>query len=192
MRSNQIVVPFLFFLLLLGCSNYDDYLYEVIDLEATNSDNASNGTINILSDSIPMKSYLIRLQFTMEYKGETGNKSDKYESGYRNEYEINSFNVYSLEQFDALHPAGASLNEYFLVRQRYYYDSESTIQSMIDKNEIGGGIGYREELEGTWTTNRQALILMQPPSAAGKYSFVIDIEQSNNTQLIDTVTITLY
>lgn len=196
MKSYTIFFLTSLFLLLLSCSKYSDYLYEVIDVKTDNADNTGNEPISLAIDSISKNAYAIQLEYTMTYKGTNGNHDVEYESSFKNEYSVSAFNVYSLENFDANHPAGTSLNEYFLVSQGSpygQYNSSNTITSIIGTGNIGSG--KLEENGGpsfsNWTS-KQFLILMQPPTNSGSYSFVVEITQTNNTTISDTTTIILY
>ena len=190
-------IPFfllLCLLSLLSCSKYDDYLYEVIGLKANNANNPGEEPVAVSTDSIAARSYAIQLEFTMVYKGEGGDHIVGGESGYSNQYSLTSFNVYCLNSFDGQHPQGTSLNEYFLVSNKGNYSSNSTISSLIGKNTLGSGY-YSDGAvvnDDPWISSDEYLILMKQPDTMGTYSFVIDIEQSNNKKMTDTVTVKLY
>lgn len=188
---NRCIVTLLPLLLLFSCREYADSLYEVVDMDANNADNTNEPPILVTSDSVAKKSYAIHLEYTMLYRGvENDEVTNPNENDFRNINTTTSFNVYSLNTFDSIHPAGSSLNDYFLVSSGSPYGSTNTISSIIIKNQIGKG-EYSGDVLDTWKSD-QYLILMQPPTLNGTYSFVVDIKQSNNNSLIDTVTVRLY
>lgn len=181
----------IFILLFTGCTTYDAYLYEVIDMKAANADNAGELTVATDADSISKKAYAIQLEYTMQFAGESGEDVDPHESGYQNKYNVTSFNVYCLDTFDMQHLPGTSINNYFLVSRGGSYTANNTIEQLVHNGTIGIGRGYSGNIIDTWTST-QYLILMQPPVNNGNYRFVIDIEQSNNTHMIDTIATHLY
>lgn len=180
---------------MLSCSKYDNYLYEVIDVKLGNADNSGEEAVLSTLDSLQKKSYSIQLEYTMKLTGEDGDHIVEGESGYANEYKVSTFNIYSLDSFDINHPAGTSLNDYFLFSRggvNDEYKSSNTISSIVGTGNIGGGNynGGGPNVD-SWNSE-QYLILMQPPINNGNYTFIVEITQSNNTILSDTTTIKLY
>ncbi|MEO8149709.1 MAG: DUF5034 domain-containing protein [Bacteroidia bacterium] len=177
-------------LMLAGCSRYDDYIYEVVKMNSSNSDNSGNKPIDALTDSVSKKAFAIKLELTMELR-ESGKNTDSYESNYANEDRLISLNVYSLTNFDTTHQAGISLNDYFLVSSGGTYTTGSTIQRQVENGTIGEGRGSQGSIQDSWTSN-EYLILMSEPQTTGNYSFVVEIGMSDGRHLIDTTAVILY
>ena len=194
MTFKKIITIILSFFFLISCKKYDNYLYEVVNIELNNADNSGEEAEVSTSDSIPKESYSIQIEYTMNKTGVDGDYIIDRESGFRNEHQVSSFNIYALENFDTSHPLGESLNDYFLFSNGAYqkYYTTSTIESIEEGNKIGSGNFNGVNPNADSWKSKQYLILMQPPQNNGTYSFVVEIVQSNNNVLIDTITVNLY
>jgi hypothetical protein len=189
MSFNKIITIIFVFFLLVSCKKeYDNYLYETVSINLSNADNSGENVVLTNIDSIPKESYAINVEYTMNQTGVDGDYIINGESNFKNEYQVSSFNIYALENFDTNHPSGESLNDYFLFSSGAAYYTTNTIESI---NNVGSGNFNGEWGVETWKSS-QYLILMRPPLNNGIYSFVVEIVQSNNSVLIDTITTKLY
>jgi hypothetical protein len=171
-------------MLIIGCTNFDDYVYEVVAMKASNADNSGELPIDATADSVPAKAYAIKLMFTMEARGGTGDELDEHESGHVNQDRLASINVYALRDFDSTHAAGISLNDYIIA------SPGGTISQKIQNGNVGSG-SYQNTAATSWTSV-EYFKMMHQPQMMGNYSFVIDIGMSDGRHLIDTTTVQLY
>ncbi|MDI1233263.1 MAG: DUF5034 domain-containing protein [bacterium] len=178
----HIIQITLLMLIFCSCRKYTPSVYEVVGIELGNCDNSDIRPIEVITDSVPMKAYAIKITLTQEMRKKSNDPES--ESGTINEDRLNSFNIFSLNNFDSSHPARASLNTYFLTA----LGASATIESLVSKGEIGGGIRHNND---AWTTE-EFLYLMTPPSAAGNQSFVVNIGLSDGRNLSDTIKVKLY
>ncbi len=195
MKIEKIVTIIIVFSF-LSCRKHAPYLYEVIDLKLSNTDNSGEEVVSLSNDSILSTSYAIELEYIMKFKGAEGNSATPSESQYKNVNKLKSFNIYSLNDFNIDHSAGTSLNEYFLISKGSlygWYKSSNTINSIIGTRDFGGGSynDYGGQVDSIWSV-KNYLILMETPTNKGNHTFIIDIIQSNNNLISDTTTIKFY
>ncbi|HEY6160562.1 MAG TPA: hypothetical protein VI112_05045, partial [Bacteroidia bacterium] len=94
-----------------------------------------------------------------------------------------SFTVSALQRFDSTHPAGTSLNEYFLAGSgTSVYTLASSSSSLFS---------FPGKGKTSWQYD-QYVVLMQPPDSAGTYQFVVDAVFYPAHRLRDTLTVDLY
>jgi hypothetical protein len=165
-----------------SCRKYAPSVYEVVGMRLSNCDNTGARPIDATTDSVPMNAYAIKITLDQEMR----KKSDdpESESGSNNEDKLTSFELISLNDFDATHPAGTSLNAYFLSG----LGASATIESLVSKGQIGSG-SYNNS--NAWTSEKY-LFLMTPPSTAAYQSFVLTMGFSDGRHLSDTVKVRLY
>ena len=184
MKLFKASVVYIIILIFYGCTDYDNYIYEVTQLQTSNADNSAEMPVDVLSDSVPAKAYAVKLQYTMVLKGSTGDKLDTHESSYINEDHIQTFNIFSLSDFDSVHDAGISLNDYFL------FSPGGTINNKITNGNVGAGRSQGNDAT-TWTSNEYLMLMVSPP-VSGSYQFVIDIGMNDGRHLVDTTSVILY
>jgi hypothetical protein len=162
------------------------YLYEAVSFELGNAKNNGGTLQKTISNRIDKNIYAIHIEYFNKFKGDSGNNADPYESAYKNQYKTETFDVYSLDSFNTI-PPGTSLNDNFKVDKEYY--NPRTISDIVNSNLVGDS-----DFQGDQTTwySDQYLVFNISPTDTGFYRFVLLIEQSNGSRLIDTVSVTLY
>lgn len=184
-RQMKKVIPFLFAFWLCACSKHIPSVYEVVGMSLGNANNAGEEPADATTASVPKQAYAIKMTLSETMLKKT--EGDAEENGFINDDRLTSLNIFSLNNFDAAHPAGASLNAYFLTG----LSSSATIDAFISKGQIGAGKYENGSYTDNWSTN-QYLYLMTPPASAGSQSFVVKIELSDGRSMSDTVNINLY
>ena len=186
---NRILVFFSLWLLITGCRPHKPYKYVIVGVELFNEDNSGTAPVDVTSNGIPAKAYAMRLEFTSELLNTGDYHND--ESYYSLQNPVKSFNVTSLSDFDNSHPAGTSLNNYFLYGQNTYKISvQDSIPYHVVRQSIGSGGSQWAQRSNTWKTSDH-LLLMQPPVYYGNRSFVIDMIMKDYTRFTDTITVNL-
>lgn len=178
------VAVYMILLAISGCTKFDDYVYEVTALQTTNADNSGEQPVDATTDSVPAKAYAIKLTFTMEPRGGTGDELDEHESRHLNQDRLASINVYALSDFDSTHAAGVSLNDYIIS------SPGGTIPEKIQNGNVGSG-GSSNVGASSWTETEYFKIMYQP-LVMGHYSFVVDIGMNDGRHLTDTTSVQLY
>jgi len=175
-----------------GCSKHAPYSYKITALELYNVDNSGISPVDASTPDIVAKAYAIRLEYTDMLSGSTAG-TEPYESGYLLTNKVTSFVVWSLTGFDASHPAGVSLNDYFLYGIRTTaVRSGDTIEDDLNLGYIAPGYRSDTPAEGQPWKSSDYLVLMQPPANPGPRSFVINIGFADNTHITDTISVTLH
>lgn len=178
----------LFVWLVPGCSKHAPWYYSITDLHIYNEDNSGADPVDASTADIPAKAYAIRLEFTNQLYDSLSGHDD--ESSYYVLNGVKSFRITSLTDFDNLHPAGSSLNDYFLLGTQ---SAHVTVKDSLATHV--GYIGVRNITQyGTppdsWTVNNY-LVLMKPPAFLGNRSFVIHLGFADNTNWTDTIHVNL-
>jgi hypothetical protein len=162
---------------LLCCTSckQDVIAYTTTGIYLENYDNCGD-FIRPSSDSIGDSCYVIRVNYESdqtEFNGVNDNNT------YQPQNLPTSIFIYALQQFDSLHPAGSSLNEYFIAGP----GSESTAEDIIT--------GFPETQDFYPTHDPDDLWLMQSPATTGTYSFVIRMGFNDGVVASDTTTVIL-
>lgn len=82
--------------------------------------------------------------------------------------------IYSLQQFDTLHPAGTLLNEYFIAGPGIHSTAEDVVT----------GFPYTQDYYPTHDPDD--LWLMKAPTNQGAYNFIVEMAFDNGALLRDT------
>jgi hypothetical protein len=120
--------------------------------------------------------YVIRVNYTSDQTSFNGvNDNDRYNPANH----PTSVLIYSLQAFNAQHPAGSSLNEYFIAGPKLHASAEDIVTGFADTEDF-----YP-------THDPDELWLMQPPEWNGSYSFVLRMEFNDGVVVSDTTTVNL-
>jgi hypothetical protein len=187
MLSSQLLNKIKFFLSVFcfcACSKHIPAEFEVVSMNLSSSNNTGETPYDANNDSIPKKAYVIKMTLDEEMRKKRG--GDAQDNGSINEDQLTSLNISSLSNFDGTHPAGSSLNSYFLTG----LNSSSTISEFISKGMIGKGKYDGGNYLESWSSE-QYLYLMTPPST-GSQTFVVEVGFSDGRYLKDSVRVKLY
>lgn len=120
--------------------------------------------------------YVIRVNYQSDQTAFNGvNDNNTYEPGNL----PTSIAIYSLQQFDSLHPAGSSLNSYFIAGPGI----ESAAQDIVTD--------FAETQDFYPTHDPDDLWLMKSPATNGVYSFVVRLDFNDGVVVSDTTTVNL-
>jgi hypothetical protein len=120
--------------------------------------------------------YVIRMNYQSDQTAFNGvNDNNTYEPGNL----PTSIVIYSLQQFDSLHPAGSSLNSYFIAGPGI----GSTAQDIVND--------FAETQDFYPTHDPDDLWLMKSPATNGVYSFVVRLDFNDGVVVSDTTTVNL-
>lgn len=185
----KYIKKFLFAIILFflfSCSKHIPAVYEVVGMSLSNSDNTGQTPIDAVVDSVPKYAYAIKMTLNEEMRIKT--EGDATENGFTNEDKLTLLNIYSIDDFDSLHLAGASLNPYFLTNLY----SSATIDAFVSAGNIGYG-KYSDSYNyiDSWSTE-QYFYLMHAPVSSNNQSFVIEVGLSDGRFFKDTVNVKLY
>jgi Domain of unknown function (DUF5034) len=169
-----------------SCSKSIPSTFEVVGMSLSNSNNSDQIPFDATTDSVPKNAYAIKLTLNEVMRMQTEG-GDPLDNGFINEDRLISFQINSLNNFDATHPTGSSLNAYFLTQ----LSSSATIEAYVSKGNIGSGKYDGFNYMDNWST-QQYLYLMTPPGSAGNQSFIVEIGFSDGRTLSDTVNVILY
>jgi hypothetical protein len=186
----RVLIFFSLYLLITGCRPHKPYKFVIAGVDLYNEDNSGTAPVEVTPSDIPAKAYAMRLEFTNVLLNPDEYHND--ESYYSLQNPVKFFNVTSLSDFDNSHPAGSSLNSYFLYGAHSYKVSvQDSIPYHLKQTNIGRGVfRHASRPADTWKTN-DYLLLMQPPAYFGTRSFVINMLMKDNTSLTDTITVNL-
>jgi hypothetical protein len=185
MKNTLKIILFISVFCFCACSKHSPSVYEVVGMSLGNSNNTGEDPVDATTDSVPKQAYAIKI--TLNEVMRIKKEGDAQENGFINEDKLTSLNIFSLNNFDGTHPAGASLNSYFLTQ----LSTSSTIDAFISKGQIGGGKYNGGNYIDSWSTE-QYLYLMSPPGSAGSQSFVVEIGFSDGRSMSDTINVKLY
>lgn len=170
---------------LSACSKHIPSKFEVVSMQLGNSNSTGEKPFDATVDSIPKQAYALKMTLQEEMRQEMA--GDPQSNGFINEDQLIAISIFSLNNFDSLHPAGSSLNSYFLTQ----LNAASTIEAFLAKAQLGGGKYLEGNYTDTWSTDHY-FYLMTPPANPGKYNFVLALELSDGRKMSDTVNVKLY
>ncbi len=128
------------------------------------------------ADTIGDSCYVIRINYQSDQTAFNGvNDNNTYEPGNL----PTSIVIYSLQQFDSLHPAGSSLNSYFIAGPGL----GSTAQDIVTE--------FAQTQDFYPTHDPDDLWLMKAPATTGVYSFVVRLDFNDGAVASDTTTVIL-
>jgi len=176
-----------------GCIKSAYFKYDITDIQLYNVDNTDSLPIHATTGIVDAKAYAIGLQYTSQIKGSTSSDAD--ENHFSLENKVDRVNIYSLSDFDGQHPAGASLNDYFLYGTTNYHgivqaNASDSISAVVRSARFFMTGTSFDGLNAPWTSEAY-LLLMHSPDIPGYRTFVIDIAFADNTQFKDSISITL-
>lgn len=120
--------------------------------------------------------YVLRLNYTSDQTAFNGvNDNNTYEPGNL----PTSISIYSVQQFDSLHPAGSSLNSYFIAGPRIGSVAEDIVNDFAETQDF-----YP-------THDPDDLWLMKSPAANGYYQFVVRLDFNDGVVASDTIGVNL-
>lgn len=127
-------------------------------------------------DTVGMWCYVMRVNYESDQTAFNGvNDNDTYAPGNL----PTAVSIYSLQAFNTTHPAGASLNEYFVCGPKLNAKAEDIVTDFPDTEDF-----YP-------THDPDDLWLMTPPELPGTYSFVVRMEFNDGVVVADTTTVIL-
>lgn len=172
---------------LCSCSRHIPSVYEITGMSLGNANNTGETPSDATTPSVPRQAYAIKM--TLSEKMLDKKDGEPSENGFINNDRLISLNIFSLNNFDSTHLAGASLNAYFLTQ----LNSSGAVDAFISKGQIGEG-KYDYEKESyidSWSSD-QYFYLMTPPLSTGTQSFVVEMGLSDGRNFSDTVSVNLY
>ncbi|NOQ72769.1 MAG: DUF5034 domain-containing protein [Crocinitomix sp.] len=167
--SKQIIYIGLLITLIFSCEGDISLDYEFSDLTLENAENMGEQPVVNSLDSIPAAAYVIRMNlFPVEVSRSRGRYFDT-ETPPNNVNRPTSIKVSANIDFDLAHPAGSSLNNYFVIFNHSYM--------------------HTSPLDDPYITNRYAhlfyeepmpkyadLLLMQLPEHSDDFIFTVEME----------------
>lgn len=140
-----------------------------------NYDNCGN-FIRPAGAGVGMGCYVIRVNYQSDQAAFNGvNDEDTYSPA---NLPV-SISIYALQAFNAQHPAGSSLNEYFIAGPKQNPSANDIVTDFPDTEDF-----YP-------THDPDDLWLMTPPDLPGNYSFVVRMEFNDGVIVSDTTTVNL-
>ena len=170
--------------LCFGCEGDYDIRYEWTGMDVMNADNS--GALPSVSNAteISASAYVVRVDLDAVVLSCEGRYLDR-ETPPRNVNPLDSIRVSSTHDFDAMHPAGSSLNEYFRVFNGNYNTVTSLDNPDITKQ-------YSADYFDEPYPGHVDLLLVQPPDTTSSHRFIVYFQLSDSTTFIDTAsTLTL-
>jgi hypothetical protein len=154
------------------------YNWKLLELE-----NSGAEPIIEYNSSISKEHFGLRIKYEMPIAGQLKTCPDNYYEFYDPVVEVT---VYAMQDFDDTHPAGVSLNDYFIARNLsdrtnlpYYKPISESLSAFIK---------YSYNSVGTVD-----LILIQPPGHQGPFQFKVQLKFSyQDPIIISSRTITFY
>lgn len=151
-----------------------DYYTTGIVLE--NYDNCGD-FIRPAGDTVGQWCYVVRVNYKSDQTAFNGvNNDDRYSPA---NLPV-SVLIYALQPFNAQHPAGASLNEYFVAGPRLNASAQDIVTYFADTKDFYP----THEPDDLW--------LMMPPDSPGRYSFVVRMEFNDGAVVSDTTIVNLH
>lgn len=177
-----LAVPLLF----TSCSkpDYPPYIYETIGMSLSSADNSGETPVSD-NDSVPLPAFAIQMDLNMIMTDDT--KADSYESYYQNEDEVTEFRITSPSVFNGV-PANQSLNHFF------NYSTGAGTGALISGPPYTYLFSGTDQVNGVvdeWSVTKY-LMLMNPPSTTGNYTFIVHAGFNDGRILADTITVNLY
>ena len=172
MKSLGTPIFFLCLALLFASCKRDVITYYTTDISLSHYDNAG-AYIKPASDTVDDSCYVLRINYTSD-------QTAYYAVDDRNTYapanQPTSITITSLQAFDPGHPAGSSLNEYFIAGP----GMRSTAEDVISNFMLTQDYYPTHDPDDLW--------LMQPPATPGSYRFVVEMDFDNAITVRDTTT----
>ena len=188
-------IPCLLSLILFysGCIKVVYFKYDITDIKLYNVDNSDSLPVNATTGIVDAKAYAIGLQYTSKIPGSPSSDADDNYFSPRNKVEL--VNIYSLSDFDSRHPAGTSLNDYFVYGKSDYEGTilagiSDSVAAVVKNGGFFSTAASSQSVRASWTSEAY-LLLMQPPAIPGARTFVVDIVFADNTQFNDSISVTL-
>jgi hypothetical protein len=153
--------------------------YEFTDLTVEHAENTGDVPVINALDSIPAAAYVLRLNlFPVEVSRGRGRYLDT-ETPPRNVNWPDSIHVTADIDFDAEHPAGTSLNDYFIIFNHNYMHT-STLDELHITNQYSH-LFYDDPLP-----KYADLLLMELPTETGNFAFTVYFELKDGTNYLKT------
>lgn len=167
---------------MLSCEGDISLDYEFTDLSVENAENTGGAPVVSPLDSISAASYVLRLNlFPVEVSRSRGRYLDA-ETPPRNINRPDSINITANLDFDMEHPAGTSLNDYFLILNHNYLHT-STLDDLYITNQYTY-LFYDEPLP-----KYADLLLMEMPEIEGDFIFTVYLELLDGTSFAQSTTL---
>jgi len=170
-----------------GCTKDALLGYDIFAVKFHNDDNSGTMPVDAPTDTIAAKAYAIR----MEFFGVITTSNNGYTEDYV-QYNVNKepwrYNIYSLTDFDAAHPAMASLQDYF----NWLGDTSNYLVGKFPMYGTTAGINFPKLNVGDTGSASGYLLMMKPPATLGVRQFVVNVVYTDSTSTFDTITVNLY
>jgi len=145
--------------------------YYTTGITLANYNNAGPYIQAATGSSVNDSAYVIRINYISDQTAFYAvDNEDTYEPGNK----PTSILITSLQNFDSLHPAGVSLNEYFINGPGMNSTAEDVVNNFLDTKDFYP----THEPDDLW--------LMKPPSSPGFYRFVIEMHFDDGVNARDT------
>lgn len=193
MKIWKILIAFVLPYFILGCCDcvvpiFDTYSH--CNLQVQNIDNAGAEPIVSSADTILKRAYGIRLEIERtqgfcKKPSSVFNSAYAFSCGCPDEFQYNandsivSFKIKTLNDFDATHKSGDTINDYFFVSERNDF---KPFGEYVQK--LGGTIG--SDLDKPVSNLEFDIFLMTPPAISGTHSFEVEILFADNHTLTAT------
>lgn len=169
---------------MLSCTKHGDFIYRTDRISLSSADKGGTSTTDSVN-SVSAKAYAIRLGLHNVVTGYQGPNKNESESGYVRGFSLKELNIYTLDHFDADHPAGSDISAYFL----YNYSTQYTINYLVQERIMN----YPQTRPNPKTEFDESyyFMLMQKPDSGGQYTFRLSLEFNDGSSYTDTTTVNL-
>lgn len=164
---------------MLSCEGDISLDYKFTDLTVENAENTGEMPVVNTLDSIPAAAYVIRMNLFPEEVSRSRGRYFDTETPPRNTNRPDSINVFANIDFNLEHPAGASLNEYFVIFNHSYLNT-STLDDPYITNQYSH-LFYEEPMP-----NYADLLLMELPDESGDFEFTVYMKLADGTAFSKT------
>jgi len=173
---NILILTVLF--TLLSCEGDYSITYEFTGLSIEHAENTGEAPAVTNVDSIPANAYVLRLNLYPKELSRSGRYLDR-ETPPTNVNAPDSILVISNMDFDSDHPAGTSLNDFFLIfNHSYFYTSD--LEDLLITNQH-----YDGYYDTPWPEFAD-LLLTTPPEISGNHKFFVYLRLKDGTEFIDS------
>ncbi len=164
---------------MLSCEGDISLDYKFTDLTVENAENTGDVPVVNTLDSIPAVAYVIRMNLFPEEVSRSRGRYFDTETPPHNINRPDSINVFSNIDFDSEHPAGTSLNDYFVIFNHSYLNTSPLSDPYITNQ-------YSHLFYENPMPNYADLLLMELPEESRDFEFTVYMKLADGTTFSKT------